>query len=531
MLRRPRLDRREQRALLGFLLAVGLAGTGLSGGPAPAAADTTPSSTDTSSACPASNPPNVMALVSGTPQTAQLGAAFGNALQVMFANTNGCPVTTTVAGVPITFTAPASGASATFSASGSNSVTVGSDASGMASAAIFSANETAGSYAIGASSSYGLVSFSLTNTATGIPATITAIPPAKESARVAKRYRQPLEARVLDANGIPVQGTTVTFALGTGAGGSGGASASDSGAGAASAGASFGDGTTQATETTNSSGLARSPWFIANAVAGTFTATATTAASGTNGAGVATLNPASFSLDNLAGRAPTVRLLGAAHRSAPVGTHYPGPLRVKVLGTNDKPLQGASVTFTLGASTGGSSTSGTSSAGAGASFSGGASQATATTSTFGIATSPRFAANTTAGRFAATVTVSGTTRVEAFLLRNVAGTPRTLAAGAASSESTTTGARFPIRFAVTISDANANPVADAIVTFSAPEHGPSGSFGRSRTIRIRTNAAGIAIAPAFTANTEPGGYIVEATAGHATSAAFALVNQPPGQQS
>ena len=61
-------------------------------------------------------------------------------LQVTLANTNGCPVTTAAAGVPVTFSAPASGASGTFAASGSNTVTVGSDASGMASGGMFSAN-------------------------------------------------------------------------------------------------------------------------------------------------------------------------------------------------------------------------------------------------------------------------------------------------------------------------------------------------------------------------------------------------------
>jgi protocatechuate 3,4-dioxygenase beta subunit len=531
MVRRPRLDRGAQRALVVLLLAVGLAGAGLSGGLAPAAADTTPPSTVAGAPCPAANPPNTLTLVSGTPQTAQLGAAFANGLQVTLANTNGCPVTTAVAGVPITFTAPVSGASGTFSASGSNSVTVGSDASGLVSAAMFSANDTAGSYAIGASSSYGLVSFSLTNTATGMPATITAISPKKESASVATRYRQPLQVRVLDANGIPVQGASVTFALGTGTGGSGGGGSSGAGAGgsdAASAGASFGDGTTQATETTNSSGLARSPRFTANTVAGTFRATATIAA---GGASVATLDPASFSLDNLAGKPPAVRLLGNAHRSAPVGMHYRAPLRVKVLGANGKPLQGATVTFTLGASSGGSSVSGAGSSSAGASFSGGTSQATATTAASGIATSPRFEANTTPGRFVATVALAGSTRAVGFLLRNVAGTPRTLTAGAAATESTSAGARFPIRLAVTVADVDANPVAGVFVTFSAPERGPSGSFGRSRTIRVRTNAAGIAVAPAFTANSEPGGYVVEATLAHANPAAFALVNQPRGQPS
>jgi hypothetical protein len=44
---------------------------------------------------------------------------------------------------------------------------------------------------------------------------------------------------------------------------------------------------------------------------------------------------------------------------------------------------------------------------------------------------------------------------------------------------------------------------------------------------VKTSGCGIAVAPAFTANHQPGGYIVKATAGHARPAAFALVNEAP----
>jgi hypothetical protein len=511
-----------RRTLLGAFLTVALGA--LAGGPAVAAGDPT---------CPASNPPNALVLAGGSPQTAQLDKAFSANLQVTLANTNGCPLTTAVAGVSVTFSAPASGASGTFSASGSNSVTVGSDQSGMASAAMFSANQLAGSYTITASSAYGSVSFSMTNTAAGIPATISAIAPTSQSARVATRYRQPLAVRVLDAGGNPVQGTSVTFALGTGASNSGASGAGAGGSDTASAGASFIDGTTQAAETTDASGVARSPLFAANSVAGRFTATATTAANGANGANGTTTGitePASFSLDNLAGKPLAIRLVGSAHRSGLVGTHYRNPLRVKVLDAGGRPVQGMSVTFTLGASGGGSSASGAASAGA--SFVGGASQATATTTASGVATSPRFVANTTAGRFTATATLADSTRAASFSLRNLAGVPRTVTAGAAASESAVTGAHFPVRLAVTVTDADTNPVSGVLVRFSAPAGGPSGTFARSgaRTVGVRTNASGVAVAPLFTANGELGGYVVKASAKRAGVAAFALVNLSPGQQ-
>jgi hypothetical protein len=44
-------------------------------------------------------------------------------------------------------------------------------------------------------------------------------------------------------------------------------------------------------------------------------------------------------------------------------------------------------------------------------------------------------------------------------------------------------------------------------------------------VRVKTNADGIAVAPPFTANGKPGGFIVTATvAGTRAHAAFALVN-------
>jgi hypothetical protein len=383
--------------LPGLLLALTCAGLAM--GPARATADSVPNP-----ACPASNAPTTLTLVGGSPQTAVLDAPFAANLQVALGNANGCPLTTPLAGTPVTFSAPASGASGTFAASGSNTVTVGSDASGMAGAPMVNANGIAGSYTIIASSAYGSVSFAMTNSAAGIPAAIRVVGRASQAATVATRYKHPLEVRLLDAGGTP--------------------------------------------------------------------------------------------------------------------------------------LQGVSVTFTLGAGGGSSSPSG---AGAGASFSGGASQATVTTTAAGIATSPRFDAGTAAGGFTATATLAdsttprGSTRAVSFPLRNLPGAASTVTAGAAASESAATGARFPIRLAVTVTDADANPVAGALVTFSAPARGPSGSFtrsplSRSRVVRIRTNASGVAVAPAYSANREPGGYVVRAFVQHAGAAAFALVNLPPGQQ-
>ena len=461
-----------------------------------------------STSCPSSNPPNELVLAGGTPQTAQLDTGFANPLQVELANTNGCPITTTVTGTPVTFTAPGSGPSATFAASGSNTLTVGTDASGSASVPMLNANDTAGAYTVTASSTYGSVSFALTNTAADIPATITPLAPTSQKATVNSRYAQPLAVRVLDANGNPVVGANVTFSLGSaGSGGAGGGSA-------AAAGASFDDGTSQAVETTDANGVATSPGVRANATTGAFTATATVQH---------VTEPASFALKNLTAKPHTIAPFGSSSPNATVGTRYGHRLRARVLDGSGKPVVGATVTFVLGSVSAASASSST--GGAGATFAGGSTQATATTGPRGIATSPRLAANDEAGGFTATASASGTSSVALFHLRNEAGTPSTITAGVGATQSTRTGTRFAIPLAVTIADAHGNHAANVAVTFAAPASGPGGRFANGQTkITVKTNSSGIAIAPPFTANGQVGGYIVTATAFGARPVAFALVN-------
>jgi adhesin/invasin len=452
----------------------------------PLAAAVLPLSSQANAAgCPTSNAPNELVLLGGSPQTAQLGRQFQSNLQVALANTNGCPLTGSLGGTPITFAAPSSGASGTFESSGSNSVTVGADGNGTAVAPAFRANGTAGSYQVTAVSEYGSVRLSLTNTASGVVASLAAAGSTGQVAFVNTPYVEPLQVRVLDANGAPVPGINVTFSLGTGASG---------------AGASFAGGGPQATVPTDASGLAASPVFVANGSAGRFTAAAS----------VGELTAVvTFELDNRAA-APRIAADGA-DRTARAHGRY-APLRVQVRDGQGRPFEGATVTFTLPQAA----------TGAGATFAGGAVQATATTDALGRAASPALVANGTAGRFTATASVPGASTQ--FALRNLAGKPVAVAAGSASGQSAHVGARFPIRPAVKVTDADGNPVPNATVTFAAPAHGPGARFGKHRVVRVTTGRNGVAVAPPLTANRMPGGYVVTASVRSAHPAAFALVN-------
>jgi hypothetical protein len=349
-----------------------------------------PAGADPGTTCPSYNAPNTLELDGGTPQSARLGTSFASPLAVTVANTNGCPITTPMAGIAVTFTAPSSGPSGTFASSGSNAALVGTGGQGSATAPGFTANSLPGGYVVTASSDVGSVTFSLVNTATGVSAAIATAGGARQSAGVGARYGAPLQAVVTDAGGAPVGGATVNFSLPQGN----------------AAGATFVGGATQATAVTDTRGWARSPGLTANAVAGRFTASASTP-------GV--VQPALFALDNMAGKGLSLRLRGASRQSATAGARYAHPLEAVVRNAAGRPVQGTTVTFSLGSGGGGAGGS----SGAGAAFVGGASQATAVTDARGVAVSPLFTAGSSAGRFSATASVAGVMRPVTYSLDNL----------------------------------------------------------------------------------------------------------------
>ncbi len=133
----------------------------------------------------------------------------------------------------------------------------------------------------------------------------------------------------------------------------------------------------------------------------------------------------------------------------------------------------------------------------------------ATTNSSGVAPSPPLTANTTAGSFSATAGAPGVTPAS-YTLTNKANGPASISAGAGASQTAPTSGTFPIPLAVTVTDANNNPVPDAAVTFTAPASGASGTFSdtATNTATASTDSAGVTVASAFAANSQTGGYIV-----------------------
>ena len=445
-------------------------------------------STAARTACPTTNHPNTLVLAGGGTQTAQLGKPFQTPLQVQLANTNGCPLTGNLAGTTVEFDAPGSGASGIFASSGTHVAVVGTDGQGVATAPPFTANYTAGDYTVDAHSDYGTVNIELSNTASGLPSAIAALTGSGEQATVDSQYAQALQARVTDANGNPVQGAVVSFSVVPGATGATG---------------TFLGG--PASGVTDANGVATAPPLLAGTTPGRFTATASTD-------GLASV--ATFSLDN---HADTMALTAmAVDPRATVNRRY-APLHARVVDGSGQPVEGATVTFAISASSGG----------AGASFVGGSAQDVELTGVDGVATSPAMVANKVAGPFTVTATSAGAPPA-VFALTNTASRATSIAVGAAGGSSATVDTRFAVPLAVTVTDASGNPVPDAKVVFAAPAKGATGRFThKRRRVTVTTGVKGIAVAPRFVANGVAGGFAVTVhVVGSPATAAFALVNAP-----
>src|SRR5467141_3118570 len=349
-------------------------------------------------------------VTAGTPQSATVGAAFATPLQATVKDSLGNPVS----GVNVTFTAPGSGASGVFSNS-TATITVATNASGVASAP-FTANATAGGPYTVTAAATGLttVNFSLTNTA-GAATTMTAnAGTTPQSATISTAFANALAVTVKDAGSNPVSGVNVTFtAPGSGASGV------------------FSNSTATITVATNASGVASAP-FTANATAGgpyTVTAAAT---------GLTTVN---FSLTNTAVPPSTMTAnAGTTPQSATISTAFANALAVTVKDAGSNPVSGVNVTFTA--------------PGAGASgvFSNSTATITVATNASGIASAP-FTANATAGGpYTVTAAATGLTTVN-FSLTNTAVPPSTMTANAGTTpQSATISTAFANALAVTVKD-------------------------------------------------------------------------------
>jgi hypothetical protein len=329
--------------------------------------------------CNSSNfntPAETIAATSGSSQSAALNTPFGAPL-VATVTMGGSPVN----GAFVTFTAPATGASGTFATTATNTETDTTNASGVATSSVFTANGTIGADVVTASVAgvTATTTFNLTNTS-GPAASITATSGSLQDAVISTAFGAPLVATVVDINQNPVSGASVTFtAPATGAGGT---FASNS--------------TNTETDTTGANGQATSSTLTADATAGAFAVAAT----------ITGLTPANFELTTVTGALVSITATSGTPQSAAVNANFAAPLVATVVDGNQNPVSGALVTFEVPAT------------GAGGTFAGGVN--TASTNASGVATSAAFTANGSVGTYTVTATVASGAEPANFVLTNTA---------------------------------------------------------------------------------------------------------------
>ena len=147
----------------------------------------------------------------------------------------------------------------------------------------------------------------------------------------------------------------------------------------------------------------------------------------------------------------------------------------------------------------------------------------------GVATAPALTANSVAGSYTVTATVSGVTGGASFSLTNITGAAASITATGGTPQSTTVGSAFGTALAATVKDAGGNVLSGVMVTFTAPGTGASAAFSGSLTATAVTNGSGVATAPVLTANSVAGSYTVTATVnGVSGGASFSLTNNSSG---
>lgn len=322
--------------------------------------------------------------VAGDQQSAQLGQAFAQTLQVKVVNEQGVGV----AGQVVSFTLPAAGsgsAGASF-AGGASTVQVTTDAQGLAISPVVTANATAGQYTavVVAAGVSGEVRFTLTNTSQPVQVlNLLGVSGSGQTTSVGAAFAQALKVKLVDAQGGGAAGRAVSFELP-----------------ATGASASFAGGVFKVQVQTDENGLASAPLLTANATEGAYQAVAT--AEGVAGS-------VQFALTNTAVTAPVLNLqvVAGGGQTATVETAFTEVVRIKLVNGQGAAVAGRTVTFTLP------------STGASAIFAGGVLVAQATTDAQGMAVSPKFTANKTAGDYQMVVATAGVSEVRVGL-KNVA---------------------------------------------------------------------------------------------------------------
>ena len=209
----------------------------------------------------AGTPVLTLQAVSGGGQLATVGQTFANTLRVKLADSQGAGI----AGRLITFTLPSNGASASFGG-GALQYQVQTDANGFANSPSLVANNVEGPFVAVAAAAGAAdpVQFALTNSAATAPVlNLQTVSGGGQSATIGGAFANAIRMKLVNAQGTPVAGRSVTFTFP-----------------AQGASASFAVGARSAQAVTDAQGLATSPQFTANQSVGDFEMVVATAGAG-----------------------------------------------------------------------------------------------------------------------------------------------------------------------------------------------------------------------------------------------------------
>src|SRR5207249_1352921 len=360
-----------------------------------------------------------IAVNAGNNQSATAGTTVATPPSVIVHDANGKPV----AGVSVTF-APSS---ARGPSTPTTPVTTGGN--GIAAVTSWTLGPTVGPNSLTATAS-GLTGSPVTFTATGTTGAASSIAlngGNNQSATAGTAVAIEPSVIVRDANGNPVGGVSVTFAVASGGGSV----------------------TPTTPVTTNANGIAAVTSWILGPTAGPNSLTAT--ASGLAG------SPVTFTATGTAGAASSIALNAGNNPSALAGAPAVIEPSVIVRDANGNPVAGVSVTFAV-ASGGGSVTPTT----------------PVTTGANGIAAVTSWILGPTAGPNSLTATASGLAGSPVtFTATGTAGAASSIALNAGNNPSALAGAPAVIEPSVIVRDANGNPVAGVSVTFAVASGGGS----------------------------------------------------------
>ncbi|MEP6999384.1 MAG: Ig-like domain-containing protein [bacterium] len=353
----------------------------------------------------------VMSANGGNNQTAPVNTPVPVAPSVVIRDVNNNPVV----GAAVTFSVASGGGSVT-------GATTQTDASGVATVGSWTLGTTVGTNTLTATSTFGSVTFTATATV-GAPATLAINAGDGQTSASGSQVLIPPSVIVKDANGNPVSGVVVTFAVTTGGGSVNGSPA-----------------------TTNASGIATVGSWTLGASAG---ANSLTASSGS-------LTPVSFSATGTVGTG-TLSVNGGNNQNATVNTAVLVNPSVIIKDTNGNPIANVSVTFAV-ASGGGSVTG-----------------ATTTTNASGIATVGGWRLGTMVG--SNTLTATSSAGGVTFTATGTAGAATQIVVLLGNNQTATVNTAVPIRPSVIVKDAFGNPVAGVPVTFTVTGGGGSVTGG------------------------------------------------------